>query len=168
MRIVVHDATVLIDLIGSDLLPQWLKIGFEAVTTSLIWHEINRKGQKNTLRKFADKGHLKIAPVNAETMTEILHQRTRLSNIISLPDASALHLAETSKAILLTSDNLLRRCAADKGIEVHGIIWVFDTLVDRRTLSALDAADQLEKLLSHASGWLPRDECWQRIRKWRK
>jgi hypothetical protein len=46
MKIIIHDANVLIDLVTSDLLEPWCKLNFRMMTTSLVWREVNRKGQK--------------------------------------------------------------------------------------------------------------------------
>ena len=168
MRVVVHDATVLIDLIEIDLLGPWFRLGFKAVTTTLVWREVNRKGQKGKLRRFADTGYLRVESVNADTLTEVVGLHMELSCSISLEDASVLHLAAASEGVLLTSDSVLRRCASEKGVEVHGILWVFDTLVSRGKLNPLVAAERLEALTARGISWLPKVECTQRIKKWRR
>ena len=50
VKVIVHDASVLIDLVTADLLEPWFTVGFETVVPSLVWREINRKSQKEKLQ----------------------------------------------------------------------------------------------------------------------
>lgn len=40
VKVIVHDASVLIDLVTADLLELWFTVGFETVVPSLVWREI--------------------------------------------------------------------------------------------------------------------------------
>lgn len=168
MKIVIHDASVLIDLTECDLVDAWCSLKFEAVTTSLIWREVNRKGQKAKLRRAVNKGGLRIEALSAELLTEVVNLRMELPDQISLEDASALFFASALKAVLLTSDGVLRKCASRRGVEVHGMLWVFDMLVSSGATNADVAADRLERLVDQGTSRLPKDECNQRMKKWRK
>jgi hypothetical protein len=53
MRVVVQDASVLIDLGAAELLDAWFDLGIETLTTSFAWREVNRRSRKNRLRQFA-------------------------------------------------------------------------------------------------------------------
>jgi hypothetical protein len=167
MKIVIHDANVLIDLVTSDLLEPWCNLNFRMMTTSLIWHEVNRKGQKPKLRRIVDRGVFSVEPVGAEMLTDVVALQMDLPARLSLEDASVLFLASREGAILLTGDGVLRRCAAERGIAVHGILWVFDLLVTRKAIAASMAADRLEQLKKIGLSRLPDVECDQRIKKWR-
>lgn len=41
MKTVVHDASVLIDLVSGGFLGPWFRSGIVAVTSSLVWREVN-------------------------------------------------------------------------------------------------------------------------------
>ena len=168
MTIVVHDASILIDLVTCDLSESWFQLGFATTTTSLVWREVNRRRQKQRLRAFVDRGILRIEAASAETMTGILKLRAELPRGVTVEDASVLHLAAKLKAILLSSDGLVRRCGSELGVEVHGILWVLDTLVQRKAITADVAVDRLQKLLQTGTTWLPEEECKRMIKKWRK
>jgi hypothetical protein len=43
VKIVIQDASVLIDMADGDLLDAWFGLGFDLRTTSLVWREVNRK-----------------------------------------------------------------------------------------------------------------------------
>lgn len=167
MKVIVHDASVLIDLVTADLLELWFTVGFETVVPSLVWREINRKSQKEKLQPYFEKEFLKIAKLPAETFAEVALMRNELNPDISIEDASALYVAISRKAVLLTGEKTLREHAKGHGVEVHGLLWVFDILVERGKLLASVAADRLENLLVRRASRLPKDECLQRIRKWR-
>lgn len=42
MKIIVHDSSVLVDMIGCELLEPWFGSNLQAVTTRLVLHEMNR------------------------------------------------------------------------------------------------------------------------------
>lgn len=168
MKTAVHDASVLIDLISSGILGPWFKVGFvEAVTSSLVWREVNRRSQKARLARFVENRDLKVVPCGSEVMTRIVRLQADLPSKMTLEDASVLLLSSTPESILLTSDKVLRKCALDRGIEVHGLLWVFDLLVSRGRILSSAAADRLEHMAALGTGRLPEKECRQRIRKWR-
>ena len=75
--------------------------------------------------------------------------------------------ADDLDAVLLTSDNNLRRFAQQKNVEVHGHLWLFDQLVDCGCIQARQAASKLDELdIINPRLKLPIDECDKRKRKW--
>jgi predicted nucleic acid-binding protein len=167
VKVIVHDASVLIDLATADVLEPWFSLGFEAVITRMVWGEINRKSQKEKIQPYIDKGQLKIASLGSEAITSIALLRSELSPDISIEDASALFVAISRKGILLTGEKTLRQNAEKRGVDVHGLLWVFDILIERGKLLASVAADRLEYLAALRTSRLPKDSCNERIRKWR-
>ena len=167
MKVVVQDASVLIDLVACDLLELWCRLGFDTLTTSLVWREVNRKHQKTRLQRIVERGDIRIVPIGAEVLTHIVQLQTELASRISLEDASVLYIASSREAILLTSDRVLRRCAEERAIEVHGLLWVFDLLVARGRMLPGVAADRLDQFAGRETSRLPESEWRQRIRKWR-
>jgi len=167
MKIIIHDANVLIDLVTCDLLEPWCKLNFRMMTTSLVWHEVNRKGQKPRLRRVVERGDFSVEPVGAESLAEVVTLQMDLPAGLSLEDASVLFLASREGAILLTGDGALRWCASERGIAVHEMLWVLDLLVARKVMAAGVVADRLERLQKMGLSRLPGEECTQRIRKWR-
>jgi predicted nucleic acid-binding protein len=168
MTVVVHDASILIDLLECDLVDCWCSLRLTFKTTSLVWREVNRRHQKARLKVFVDQGVLEIEAISSESLTEVLHLRANLSPGTSVEDVSVLFLCLKTGAILLTGDGLLRRNAMERGIEVHGVLWVLDTLIARSAISPQVAADRLETLLERGISRLPMEECKKRLTKWRK
>jgi predicted nucleic acid-binding protein len=168
VKIVIQDASVLIDLADCDLLDAWFGLGFDLRTTSLVWREVNRRNQKLKLKRYVDAGCFVIEAVGAEALTAIVQLQAGGASRITLEDASTLFVAEKLKSILLTGDKRLRQHAEERGIETHGLLWVLDMLVNRGALLPGVAADRLAKLMERGTSRLPVQECESRMRKWRR
>jgi hypothetical protein len=48
----------------------------------------------------------------------------------------------------LSRDKVLRNCAKNKAIEYHGMIWIFDKLVETSVVSPKEAASKLKQLVA--------------------
>ncbi len=163
MKIAVKDANVLIDLIEADILDHWFRLGIETHTTDLVRHEIHRPEQRQALDAHVSRGTLLIAELSAEELHLADDSARRLR--VSMADASALALARKLGAALLSGDSLLRKAAAKPGIEVRGVLWVFDELVKQGFLSPSEASDRLKRILVCGS-FLPLNECAERFSEW--
>jgi rRNA maturation endonuclease Nob1 len=168
VKIVIQDASVLIDMADGGLLDAWFGLGFDLRTTSLVLREISRKNQKLKLQPYVENGQLQVESSSGEVIAEIARLHATLSSRLSIEDVSALHFAGKLNSVLLTGDRRLRLHAEERGIETHGLLWVFDMLVARGALLPDVAADRLEKLLERGTSRLPLHECELRIRKWRR
>ena len=168
MKIVIQDASVLIDMADSNLLDAWFGLGFDLRTTSLILYEISRKNQKIKLQPYVMNGQLKIESSSGEVLSEIAKLHATLSSRLSIEDVSAIFFAGKLESVLLTGDKRLRQHAEERGIETHGLLWVLDILVARGALLPGVAADRLEKLVERGTSRLPLHECELKIRKWRR
>ena len=84
---------------------------------------------------------------------------------LALNDCFALVLAEQNvDCILLTGDGLLRRIAAGKGIEVHGVLWATDEMESQGVVSVEVLHNALQLFLEDELVFLPADETRRRIR----
>jgi hypothetical protein len=81
-------------------------------------------------------------------------------------DLAALALAESRGATLLTGDGHLRAAALVESVEVHGVLWLLDTLLDACCLQPAAAASALDAILADGSR-LPEAECARRLSAWR-
>ncbi len=84
-----------------------------------------------------------------------------------MQDCSVLITAKEQNALILTGDNHLRKAAIDYQIEVHGILWIFDKLIEKGYISLKLACIKLTELLSF-NNRLPINECNLRLEKWNK
>lgn len=62
-------------------------------------------------------------------------------------DKTVLFLAEKIQAMILSSDKAVRNCAKKNSIEYHGMLWVFDKLLETNLLSPSQATQKLETLI---------------------
>jgi predicted nucleic acid-binding protein len=166
MTVFVHDASILLDLIHTDLLHLFTAIPAGMVTTDFVVAEIADIADASELAAATESGALKVLR-SSMTELESIAAVQALHLGLSTADCSVLFHAGRLGAVVLTGDRRLRRAASDTGLEVHGTMWAFDELVSRRQLSPRLAAGKLEQLLE-LNPRLPRDECGRKIEHWRK
>ena len=98
------------------------------------------------------------------TALELLAQERR----ISVQDAFALVLAERPpRRVLLTGEKRLRALAEQRGVEVHGTLWLLERMIEAGALSPTLAADALERMLE-CGRRLPVERGRELMRHWRK
>ena len=84
-------------------------------------------------------------------------------------DCLALRMAEeTEAAILLTGDNLLRRIATEKAIDVHGVIWALDEMHRLAVVEPARLAGAIQALIDDPLAFLPDGVLRQRLQRLRQ
>ncbi len=94
---------------------------------------------------------------------------TSLTNNYRRPsetDLAALVLAKTNRAILVTGDKELRKIARHLGVNVHGVLWVLDMLVNSGIITGAQARGSLSCIIQGGS-YLPQKEVQRCFAKWR-
>jgi hypothetical protein len=161
MRIAVTDASIFIDLYELGGLG-WLKtLGFEVHTTDLVLNELSGV-QLAVVELVVDV----IQKITFEDMAIL--QNPDLPKGLSTTDHSLIWYHERlgeRVVILFSSDNLIRKWASKRSIEVHGIFWIFDQMVSASYLHHHEACTLLEKLML-VNAWLPQSECKNRLEAW--
>ena len=166
-KIVVNDTNVFIDLHDVGLLEQFFLLPWEVHTTDFVMLELVKEGQKDTVAAYESNGCLHIATFEFQEVVKInkLHKAIINKSNLSLTDCSVWYYAKSKHYPLLTGDRKLRSSASHDGVEVHGILYVFDALVEHRIIKANDAASRLRQLrLSNPR--LPKEEVERRIKTW--
>lgn len=165
MIVVVNDANILIDLIKLKLVDSFFNINWKFHSTSLIIKEL-RDEQQQRLNPYIDNGKLIIIyDFNLEDIVAIRSQKPKLSDA----DCSALHCAQKLNASLITSDNVMRKCAKELNVEVHGHLWVLDELVKHNYIDTVTVINKLKELNAiNPKAGLPQKECNDMIEKWKK
>lgn len=157
LRIVVSDASCLIDLRKVSLLEAFLRLPYECLIPDTLFEEELLKftaAQKRTLLR----GGLNVVELPGEGVLRA-REIARESPHLSLHDSFAFALAERNPGcILLTGDGPLRAFAHGRKIEVHGVLWVIDELHVHKvsTTTALRAA--VRAMASDPSVRLPAPE----------
>jgi len=157
--LLVVDACVLIDILSVDILPRLAELHFSPVTSDLVLEEISADQLSRLPAQAVSRKSLSKAQVR-----ELVRLRAEYRTI-SEADLSAYILAKDFGGILLTGDRKLRKLAESVELQVHGTLWVLDTLVASRALSPQRAARSLTSMIESGSR-LPRSECLRRLRAW--
>lgn len=165
MAIAVNDANIFIDLIEIDLIDVFFELKLDLHTTNLVLSELDNE-QQQVIKKQITKKRLKVRVLSDEELMK-LKDAEITSNKLSKHDVSVYAYAKELSAIILTSDRRLRTEAKNKGFEVHGILWVFETMMAEKLLKPKRAIEKLTELMK-INTWLPIDECHKKIEKWKK
>ena len=144
MKIAVTDACIFIDLIDLQLTTQFFGLDIEIHTTLDVYNELFVV-QQEWLNVYGSVGKLTIHNLTHEERTLILNSSFPKS--LSDNDKSVLYLANKLDAIILSSDKAVRRFAKDKGIKYHGMLWIFDKLIEFKLLSKVNAILKIRQLV---------------------
>lgn len=166
-KIVVNDTNVFIDLLDVGLLDKFFLLPWEIHTTDFVMWELLREGQHEVVEAYKHAGKLNVAEFDFEELLAInnLHKRFKLNTNVSLTDCSVWYYAKQNDYTLLTGDRKLRNSAVNEGVEVRGIIHIFDELVKTGTITSDIATDKLA-LLKELNPRLPQNEIEKRLKLW--
>ncbi|RJP22015.1 MAG: hypothetical protein C4529_06395 [Deltaproteobacteria bacterium] len=166
MKVLVSDASVLIDLARWSLLPGAFRLPYRFVVPDLLFED-----------KLIDLGDISRADllrfglkVESLDPAEIRRAETYLAHYpkLSSNDTFAIALAVGKGYGLLTGDSEMRKLAEGIGVEVHGMLWVFDRLKETRLENSSHLVRILEGMLSDRRTRLPATEIRKRIESWKK
>lgn len=166
MRLLIHDANILIDLLDLGLLDRALDLPFAMETTDLVRLEVREANQERALSACIIDGKLSVIASTAQQVLAIQSFRLK-SPRLSLADCSVVFHALDRNGIVLSGDGRLRGEAETLRLEVHGTPWVLDQMVEHRMLDPHDAIDKLEFLLD-INKRLPHKECVRLMEAWRR
>ena len=158
-RVVIHDASVLIDLAAGGLLPDFGRLGWESETTQLVLKEI--QGEPRLLDWVSR--HLQITVLSGDELIEL---RLSASKGLSNEDLSALYLARGRSGTLLTNDNRLRRQAEAANVPYLGILGIMRHLHEARICTGKRLCEALDAMLE-AGARLPEKDCESHRAGWR-
>lgn len=165
MKIVINDANILIDLAKLELIQVFSKINFDLHTTDFVIEELNDE-QRNPVSKLIKSKKLTVIEtqdiLDFQGITSILEN----SSGLSFEDCSVWYYSKKLSGALLTGDGKLRKQAIKEGIEVRGIIFIFDELLKQNLITFKIAIDRIEKL-SLLNNRLPKKEIEKRIEYWK-
>lgn len=145
MKLLITDTNVFFDLINVGALPEFYSLDIDICTTELVINEIKPLEQRNQIDVFIRANELKVYGFTAEEIDSIMSYETTRT-FKGITDKSVLWKSDQLKCPLLTGDKKLKNEAEDRGIEVHGSIWVIRTLVDKGFIEKSKGIDFLEQL----------------------
>jgi len=155
----VVDSNVILDLHHGAIVRVLFRLPYEMLSTPMLVQEIRTL---DTARLFS--WGLIQCELSPDDTTRMLSLKRRY-NGLSVPDCSALILAQSQSGILLTGESLLRRMATEMGIEKHGTLWVLDEAIALHLLSPFAAGQALISMI-RAGSRLPEQACKRRLKRW--
>jgi len=144
-KIAVTDACIFIDLYDLQLVTLFFNLDIEVHTTSAVLYELYLE-QQQILKAYHSVGRLAVHNLQEKDFLKIYNEGYPKS--LSETDKSVLYIANNLNACVLSSDKALRNCAKNKGIEYHGMIWIFDKLVETSALTKKEAIKKLKQLIN--------------------
>lgn len=164
MRIVINDANILIDLFHLDLVEVFFSFqNLELKTTDFVFEELYEE-QKNVIQPFIHNQSLILIESSEDDLLNIF-KLLSTNNGLSVEDCSVWYHAKKNAAILLTGDGKLRKQSLADGVEVRGILYIFDQLLLVGLLSFELAIKKLNQLYL-LNERLPIDSKKQRLDYW--
>ncbi len=164
MNIVINDANILIDIVKLDLLEYFLQLDFDFHTTDFVLSEISDE-QLIEIQPRIDSSEITLITTSSEIDFNGITQLLQSVSGLSFEDCSVWYYSKLLNAMLLTGDRKLRKEASSDGVEVHGIIFVLDEIIDQNVLTKREGLEKLEILYSLNSR-LPKSELIKRRSLW--
>lgn len=162
--VTINDANVVIDILKLGIASKFFSLDVSFHMTLEVYNEI--KDCYSELESFVSSGTLSIDTINDYELFYSVKEEKRQ---LSVADCTALVLASELDAILLTSDNNLRKTAQKHNISIRGHLWIFRQLVEANLLRPSDAItllDQLENTVNPRLG-LPKKDKEDLIAEWK-
>ncbi len=145
MKLAITDACIFIDLHDLELLDVFFSLNLEIHTSLDVFNELYPE-QKSILQTFAIVNKLKIHNIDSKSRMEIM--KTTFPLGLSEVDKTVLYLAEKYSALVISSDKAVRNFAKKCTIECHGILWIFDQMIEHHKISKALAISKLEELIA--------------------
>lgn len=166
-HVVISDTNIFIDLLNVNLIEEFFQLPWEVHTTEPILLELTREGQKTIVELYRLRNQLHVDLFTAKETLEIVQLKNKLSQVsnLSIQDCSVWYSAQKLGGILLTGDGQLRKNAKKHGVDVRGILYVLDKLVETGIIDAKVASVKINNLYMSNSR-LPKEEKQKRLDLW--
>ncbi|MFM7856126.1 MAG: hypothetical protein ACKO96_30445 [Flammeovirgaceae bacterium] len=167
MKVVVTDACIFIDVIELQLTSKFFSLNLEIHTTQDVLNELY-SAQYQILEGYEASNKLTVHNLTGEE--QLLLMADKYPNSLTPEDRSVIFIAEKIKATILSSDKEVRKYAKKLSIDYHGMLWIFDELVEREILTKAEAVSKITQM--RTSNFMYRNnqelqsEIQKRIGKW--
>lgn len=157
MKLIVTDTNVFIDVLKCDICSEFFKLKREIHTTQFVMEELHEE-QLNELSTYREKGRLIVKEFQQDELANLVLMQVKRKGVQRrLADKSVLYLCEEHIGLLLGGDGDLRKEAEERGLEVHGSIWLINELVEEGILPPQEGVNKLI-LLKKVNSRLPLKE----------
>lgn len=165
-KVVVSDTNIFIDLCKLGILGDFFALPLDIHTTDLIISELTIPEQKQAVLNFQKREKLHVASLDASQISEVAEMSADTNGKLSIYDCSVWLYARTGGYSIISGDDLLKRKATEDGLEVHGILYIIDLMVNYNILPKPLASSILSELYK-INKWLPKAEVERRINNWK-
>lgn len=166
MKLLLHDTSILIDLMAADLLDVTFRLPYVMETTDFVIREIVKKEQHDAIQRIVSADLLTVSTASPNVVNDIFHFHQEIL-ALTIADCSVICQALASGAIVLSGDGLLRKTARRKSLKVCGTLWVFQQVVLEGFITPCCAIEKLSKLMA-INARLPKAECDKMIEQWKR
>jgi len=166
MKLIITDTNIFFDIINIGALPEFFSLDYEICTTVFVIQEIKQSDQKEAIEVFIRAKELNVIEFKPDEIGEIEQFKTS-KNFKGITDKSILWKSIQLDCPLITGDRKLRMEAENYGVEVHGSIWVIESLVENDMISKAKGI-QLLVSLKQVNSSLPFDEIDKLIKNYKK
>ena len=113
----------------------------------MIIHELLIAEQQEAIRVFEEEGRLLVKKHSSKEMVELAVMRMEASKTsnASIQDCSVWKLAKDMGCSLLTGDGKLRKIVQKDEVEVHGILYLFDKLLEHDIIDSETAIERVQR-----------------------
>lgn len=155
----VTDANIFIDLDKIGLLKEFSKLDIEISTSDFVFNELQEK-QQILLRSL----NITFYDFNSSELISFFKEYKNLGQVrISFQDYSIYYFAKKYKSYVLSNDKALRKFSINNNINVRGIFYILDLMIEQSELNKNDLKKSISLLLNN--NWLPKNEINKRLIK---
>ena len=169
MKIVVTDACIFIDVIELQLTAKFFGLDLEIHTTRDVFDELYPE-QQQILEAYQDNNKLTVHILSSGEKLALLSDD--YPKALTPEDRSVVFIAQKLDAIVLSSDKPVRKVAKKLAIEYHGMIWIFDQLVEKGHLNCEEASVKITLMVNtnliYRNNMEMQGEVGKRIKNWTK
>lgn len=166
IRVVVNDASCLIDLNKVGLLPAMLTLPYRFIVPLPIRFSEMLDLTDADWRQLDDSG-LETFDLPGDLVAEVVRLAEETRGLSANDCFCLVSALQFRDVVLLTGDLGLRRAAAAAGVQVHGVLWIVDRLHATGTCRASRLIAALEAWREDRAVFLPRTEVEDRLRRLR-
>lgn len=157
--LLISDANIFIDLYKIGLLTSFDKLDVEVATSDFVFNELDSEQKEVVLNL-----NILIYELDAIEMGSFFNDFQSLNqNVLSHQDYSIFYFAKKYEGQVLTNDMALRKFSKKERVEIKGIFYIIDLIIDKKETSDNELISALQ-ILSNNS-WLPKNEIEKRIEK---
>lgn len=168
MKIVVTDACIFIDVIELQLTSRFFGLNLDIHTTADVLNELY-PAQQQVLEGYKANSKLTVHILTGEEQTALMSEE--FPKALTPEDRSVVFVAKKiGDAVVLSSDKPVRNHAKNLSIEYHGMLWIFDQLVEQEILTKPEAINKINTLVNsnmiYKNNGEMREEVAKRIKRW--